>query len=50
MSLINFAAAGMYGFCSPTSTSLPFFDHLKKLGEPLDQITAEGAWLGLYDL
>jgi uncharacterized membrane protein len=27
-----------------------FFDHLKKLGEPLDQITAEGAWLGLYDL
>jgi len=27
-----------------------FFDHLKELGEPLHQITAEGAWLGLYDL
>jgi hypothetical protein len=27
-----------------------FLDHLKKLGEPLDKSTAEGAWLGLYDL
>jgi hypothetical protein len=27
-----------------------FSDHFKKIGEPLDQITAEGVWLGLYDL
>jgi hypothetical protein len=27
-----------------------FLEHLKEIGKPLDQITAEGAWLGLFDL
>jgi hypothetical protein len=37
-------------FSHPNFHKSSFFEHLKILGEPLDQITAEGAWLGLYDL
>jgi hypothetical protein len=27
-----------------------FLEHLEKVGEPLDQMSVQGAWLGLYDL